>query len=140
MFQSIASAQPLGVPIVAFYALAVVLIVWYALEHTRSADERMPRGANREAARLAGVRTWRYVLGSLVVAGVMSSLAGVLVAAKVGEVAVARPPYLLPAFAGCFLGTTQLKIGRFNVGAPSSRCSCSPPESRGCSWWVASSG
>jgi ribose transport system permease protein len=25
------------------------------------------------------------------------------------------PPYLLPAFAGCYLGTTQLKVGRFNV-------------------------
>jgi ribose transport system permease protein len=73
-------------------------------------------GANPDSARLAGVRTKRYIIGTLAIAGLMSSLAGVLATSQIGEVSsTLGPPYLLPAFAACFLGTTQVKIGRFNI-------------------------
>jgi ribose transport system permease protein len=53
---------------------------------------------------------------TFVISGVFSSLAGILVTAKIGEVSPSLgPPYLLPAFTACFLGATQLKPGRFNV-------------------------
>lgn len=115
-FQAIASHQPLGVPIVLVYALVLAVLVWYALEHTPIGRRIYATGANPDAARLAGVRTGRHVFGTFVVTGAISSLAGVLAAAKIGSVSSdLGPPYLLPAFAACFLGTTQLKLGRFNV-------------------------
>ena len=64
----------------------------------------------------AGVRTSRHLFLSFVITGFGAGLAGVLIAAKIGSVGPdIGPAYLLPAFAACFLGTTQLKPGRFNV-------------------------
>lgn len=115
-FQSVATGVYFGIPVVALYAVVLALVVWYALEHTPIGRRAYATGANADAARLAGVNTSRYVFGSLVLAGVISSLAGALVAAKIGSVSpTVGPPYLLPAFAVCLMGTTQIKVGRFNV-------------------------
>ncbi len=73
-------------------------------------------GSNPEAARLSGIRTARYLFGSLVASSVLASVAGILFAAKVGSASLtASPPYLLPAFAAVLLGTTQIRPGRPNV-------------------------
>jgi ribose transport system permease protein len=115
-FQSVTAHSPLGIPIVLIYALVLAVVAWYALEHTPLGRRIYATGANPDAARLAGVRTKRYVIGTLAIAGLVSSLAGVLATSQIGEVSsTLGPPYLLPAFAACFLGTTQVKIGRFNI-------------------------
>lgn len=115
-FQKIAAHSVLGVPIAAVYALVLAVLVWYTLEHTPLGRRTYAVGANPDAARLAGVRTPRYVIGSFVVTAVFAAVAGLLVTAKIGEIApTLGPSYMLPAFAACFLGTTQLKLGRFNV-------------------------
>ena len=115
-FQKIAAHSVIGVPIAAVYALVLAVVVWYLLEHTPVGRRTYAVGANADAARLAGVRTPRYVIGSFVITAVLAALAGLLVTAKIGEVApTLGPAYMLPGFAACFLGTTQLKIGRFNV-------------------------
>jgi ribose transport system permease protein len=115
-FQSIANGVYLGIPIIAVYALIVALIVWYVLEHTPLGRRTQATGANPEAARLAGVHTRSHTFWSLVVCAVIASLAGALVASRIGTVSsTLGPPYLLPAFAACLLGTTQIKVGRFNV-------------------------
>jgi ribose transport system permease protein len=115
-FQSIATRVHLGIPILAVYALVLSLIMWYVLEHTPMGRRTQATGANPEAARLAGVHTARHIFWSLVACSVIASIAGVLVAAEIGEVSpTVGPPYLLPAFAACLLGTTQIKVGRFNV-------------------------
>ncbi|MEZ5075907.1 MAG: ABC transporter permease [Solirubrobacterales bacterium] len=115
-FQDLAIAEPFGFPIVALYAVAAAALLWWLLEHTPMGRRTYATGANADAARLAGVRTRRYTFLALVACGAIASLAGVLVAAKVGQVSpTLGPPYLLPAFAACFLGMTQIKVGRFNV-------------------------
>ncbi|MFE2182338.1 ABC transporter permease [Streptomyces sp. NPDC059455] len=115
-FQKIASHSLLGVPIAAVYAMILAALVWYVLEHTPAGRRTYAVGANPDAARLAGVRTTRYVIASFVVTAVFAALAGILATAKIGEVApTLGPGYMLPAFAACFLGATQLKLGRFNV-------------------------
>lgn len=114
--QSAVNQEVLGIPMLLVYMLALAVIAWYALEHTPVGRRIQATGANPDAARLAGVRTGRYVFFMFVICGVTGSLAGVLLAAKLGTVAQSvGPPYLLPAFAACFLGSTQLKPGRFNV-------------------------
>lgn len=114
--KSIASQDVFGVPILFVYMLGFAFVAWYLLEHTPLGRSIQATGANPEAAALAGIRTRWYVFASLVVTGVVASAAGVLLGAKLGTVSVSvGPPYLLPVFAACFLGTTQLKPGRFNV-------------------------
>lgn len=115
-FQDVAAQDPLGVPVVTVYAIVLAGLCWYLLEHTPVGRRMHATGAGPDAARLAGVRTGKLVFWSFVAAGGIASLAGVLLAARIGQVGPdVGPSYLLPAFAACFLGTTQLKLGRFNV-------------------------
>lgn len=106
----------LGVPLVAVYMLIIAAIVWYVLEHTPLGRRVTATGAGSEAARLAGVRTRRTVFGALMTSALLATVAGVLLASKLGTATPdLGPAYLLPSFAAAFLGTTQLKPGRFNV-------------------------
>ncbi|MCW2995510.1 MAG: transporter permease [Conexibacter sp.] len=115
-FQATLSHEPLGVPVITVYAVLLGAIVWYVLEHTPVGRRVYATGANADAARLAGVRTGRNVFWSFVATGTIAALAGTLLAARIGQTSSGLgPPYLLPAFAACFLGTTQIKLGRFNV-------------------------
>ncbi|WP_327152036.1 ABC transporter permease [Nocardia sp. NBC_01329] len=115
-FRSVANHQVLGIPLIALYALVLAVLVWYVLEHTPIGRRAYAVGANPDASRLAGVRAGRYVFGAFVVTGAFAAVAGVLVTAKIGNVApTLGPAYMLPCFAACFLGTTQVKVGRFNV-------------------------
>jgi ribose transport system permease protein len=115
-FHTVATGQLFGVVYPVYFAAGVSLIVWYLLEHTSFGRRVYATGANPEAARLAGVRTARMILGATVTCGVLSAFAGVLVASQLstGDPTIS-PGYLLPAFAAAFLGSTQFKRGRFNV-------------------------
>ena len=105
-----------GVPSLVWYLFALAVITWYVLEHTPFGRRTFATGVNAETTRLVGIRTRWYVFASFVICGFGSSLAGVLIASQVGSVdQTLGPPYLLPAFAACFLGSTQLKLGRFNT-------------------------
>jgi ribose transport system permease protein len=115
-YKNLVSGQPLGIPSVTIYMLVVALLAWYAIEHTPLGRRMHATGAGAEAARLAGISTQRHIFGAFVASGVVASVAGLLLLAKIGQVSSSvGAPYLLPMFAACFLGTTQLKPGRFNV-------------------------
>jgi len=115
-FKQVALAKIFGVPILLLYIAVAAVIVWYVLEHTPVGRRLSATGANLDTARLVGVRVNKYIVISLVVSSVMAALGGILLVSRVGTVSsTVGPSYLLPAFAGVFLGTTQLKPGRFNV-------------------------
>ncbi len=108
--------KPLGIPIQVYYLAAVALILWYALEHTPVGRYLYAAGANAKAARLSGVNVVRLQWGALITSGVLASLAGVVLTQQLASAAFgAGDPYLLPAYAAAFLGSTQIKPGRFNV-------------------------
>ena len=115
-FTDLTTPKPLGVPILTIYLLLLALLAWYLLEHAPIGRRLQATGAGAEAARLAGVNTNRMVVVGLVASSTMASLGGVLVTSQIGSVSPnIGSGYLLPVFAAVFLGTTQLKIGRFNV-------------------------
>lgn len=115
-FGQIASPQPLGIPILAFYVVVMAVLAWYVLEHTPIGRRMYATGADPEAARLAGVRTGRLVFWSMVTTSVIAGLAGVLLTAKLGSAAPDQGfSYLLPIFAAALLGTTQIHPGRPSV-------------------------
>lgn len=104
-----------GVQLQVLYLAIVVLIAWYAIEHTPTGRFLQATGENQDAARLAGIRTRRYIFTSLIISGVMAAFAGVIETSVVGAgESSLGDPYLLTAFAAAFLGATQFK-GRFNV-------------------------
>ncbi len=115
-FKAISSTSVGGITLPVIYLFVVAVAIWYFLEHTPSGRRLLATGGGKEAARLAGVRTDRFVLLSLVAASTIAAFAGVVVTSTVGTGSpTIGPAYLLPAFAAAFLGATQLKGGRFNV-------------------------
>lgn len=104
-----------GVQIKVLYLALVALIIWYVLEHTPVGRYLQATGDNPNAARLAGVRTSRYVFGSLIASALIAGFAGILDASTIGAgSSTLGDSFLLPAFAAAFLGATQFKR-RFNV-------------------------
>ncbi len=116
-FQRIATDELFGVTYPVYILGVVSLVVWYFLDRTALGRRIYATGGNVEAARLAGIQTSRMILLATITCGVIAALGGVLGTAQLatGDPTVAQG-YLLPAFAAAFLGSTQLRGGRFNVG------------------------
>jgi ribose transport system permease protein len=105
-----------GVPLVAYYAFALALVLWYVYEHTPLGRYLLFVGGGRDAARLAGIPVRRLRLGAFVGASAICGIAGVLLAGQIGaEDPSIGATYLLPAYAAAFLGATTIKPGRFNA-------------------------
>ena len=122
-FSNIGSHQLLGLQYPFYIMLIIAGAVWYVLERT-TAGRRVyatggdfgGMGGDSEAARLAGVRTSRVILCSLITCGVIAGLAGLLESSQLstGDPTIG-PGYLLPVIAAVFLGSTQFRGGRMNV-------------------------
>jgi ribose transport system permease protein len=113
---NLASPEPLGIPILAIYVLALGVFIWYVLEHTPVGRRMYATGANQEASKLAGVATGRITFCALVAASVIASLAGILLASQLSSASPDQGAgYLLPVFAAALLGTTQIRPGKPNV-------------------------
>lgn len=111
---SATNPQKLTIPV--FIMIAVCLIVWYVLEKTPTGRRMYAAGYNPEGARLSGIHVARLQVVTLMAGGVIASLAGVLLAARInaGDPTVG-PGFMLPALTAVFLGSTQFRGGRFNV-------------------------
>lgn len=112
----IAGREVIGLPIVVFYALLMAIVLWYVLEWTPMGRYLRATGSGREAARLTGVRTDKWLFLSFVIAGAIAALAGFMQTSRVGSAPPdIGPNFLLPAYAAAFLGATTIHAGRFNV-------------------------
>jgi ribose transport system permease protein len=115
-FADLGTDQFLGITYPVYFVLIVAAALWYLLERTPAGRRIYATGGNIEAARLSGVQTARVIIGSLVLCGLITSFAGMLVTARLANAdPTIGPGYLLPAFTGAFFGSTQFKGGRFNV-------------------------
>jgi ribose transport system permease protein len=118
-FTQLASREVLGLPIGFFYGLAGALCLAYLLTMTPLGRRMAFVGSGREVARLAGINVDRIRFGAYVAGGLISGLAGVLLASTLaGYDPNTSGNYLLPAFAAVFLGTAVISPGKFNpIGA-----------------------
>jgi len=115
-FTDLASPEPFGIPVLAIYLVVLAFGAWYLLEHSPFGRRLQATGAGPDAARLAGVSTDRMVFAGLVASSTAATIGGILVTSQIGSVSpTIGSGYLLPVFAAVFLGTTQIKVGRFNV-------------------------
>lgn len=105
-----------GIPIDFYYAVALCFVVWFIFEKTAFGQKLLFVGQNKDVARLNGVAVGKVRFVSLVISGGVAALAGVV---YVGTTGSADPTsgagFLLPAFAAAFLGSTTIKVGRFNA-------------------------
>ena len=97
-------------PLYFYYLVILAVIVWFVLEHTATGRYLFATGGNYEAARLAGVKTDRYVWGSLVVSALIGGFAGLIQSWKTGLFGNdVGPGFLFPAIAAVFFGASQLR-------------------------------
>lgn len=115
-FYALSGTFVFGLPITAFYVLAIALIMWVVLDYTPVGRYLYAIGANPKAAQLNGIPTRKFVVGAFIASGTLAALTGVLLASKlrIGQASVGLE-YLLPALVGAFLGSTTIKPGRVNV-------------------------
>jgi len=105
-----------GLAIPFWIAVILVLAIFYLYEFTPLGRYLTFIGLGAEVARLAGLPVARLRFGAFVVAGFMAAGCGILAVGLLGSAdPSASAAYLLPAYAGAFLGTTVVKPGRFNA-------------------------
>jgi ribose transport system permease protein len=105
----------LGLPISFYYGLIVAITFAVVLAFTPLGRHMTFVGANREVARLSGIKVQRIRYGAYIFSGLSSGVAGVLLAASVGGFDPSTSgSYLLPALAATFLGTAVVRPGTFN--------------------------
>ncbi|GLS21436.1 sugar ABC transporter permease [Labrys miyagiensis] len=115
-FLALNGTMVFGLPITGFYVIILAFCLWLVLEHLPIGRYVYTIGANPKAAALNGIPVRRYTIGAFVASGVLTAVAGVLLASKlrIGQASVGLE-YLLPALVGAFLGSTTIKPGRVNV-------------------------
>jgi ribose transport system permease protein len=115
-FYALNSTMVFGLPITGFYVIVIALVMWVIYEYLPVGRYLYAIGASPKAAALNGIPVRKYVMGSFVASGLLTALAGILLASKlrIGQASVGLE-YLLPALVGAFLGSTTIKPGRVNV-------------------------
>jgi ribose transport system permease protein len=107
----------LEVPYSALLAVLVLIFGHVVLRHLRFGRFVYMTGGNREAARLAGIRTGRIVVYCLAISALTAGLGGLLEAGKLGSVnAAMNVDLLLNAVACVVLGGTSLFGGEGGIG------------------------
>jgi ribose transport system permease protein len=114
-FAAIANTEVAGLPLSFYYGLAATLIFAYVMRFTPLGRHLTFVGANREVARLAGIRVNRIRFGSYVTSGLLSGIGGVLLVASVGGYDPTSSVIYLPAgITAAFLGMAAVRPGQFN--------------------------
>jgi ribose transport system permease protein len=111
-FKALGRGDVLGIPVLAFWIVAVLGVASFVLTQTEFGRHLRAIGGNAQAARLAGLPIVRDVIITFAAAGGLAALAGLLLAARLGSVQhTMGEPLLLPAYAAVFIGTTASPTG-----------------------------
>ncbi|MEU3727703.1 ABC transporter permease, partial [Streptomyces sp. NPDC031705] len=115
-FTALYGSRFLGLPLPAFYVLAVAAVLWVVLERLPAGRCLYVIGSSPRAAAVLGIPTRAYCVAAFAGSGLVTGFAGVLLAAQqqTGNPSVGLD-YLLPAFVGALLGSTTIRPGRANA-------------------------
>ncbi|TXN29376.1 ABC transporter permease [Lacisediminihabitans profunda] len=103
----------LGIPVLAVFAIVIVVVVQAVLKFTRLGRRFELVGENQRSAEIIGIPVRRYVISAYWLAGALAAGAGVLLAGLLRTPTLtAGNAYLLPSIAAVVLGGTALTGGR----------------------------
>lgn len=106
----------LGIPVSILFVLFLLLIFGFVLNRTRFGRYLYAIGGNSEAARYSGINVKRHIFAVFVIMGLLSSLAGLILTARLNAATVgAGQMFELDAIAACVIGGTSLKGGTGSV-------------------------
>ncbi len=118
MFEvSVERLGTLSVPQSAVLAAVVMIVAHLVLQHTRFGRYVYMTGGNRQAARLAGVRTERIVIACLAICAGTAAFGGMVNSGRMNSVSLDQnADLLLDAVACVVLGGTSLFGGEGSIG------------------------
>lgn len=106
-----------GIPVPVLIAVALALVVWFALSKTVIGRSWYAVGGNAEAARLSGVKTRFVRFSAFLVSGVGAALAGIILTARLASAhPSAADPFMLSSIAAVFLGITLSRAAQPTIG------------------------
>lgn len=112
-FLGIGQARPLGMPMPVWISLVLTILFGLLLARTRFGRHVYATGDNVEAARLSGIKVYRVKILAFVISGVLSSVAGFVLTARLGTAQPTAGSGLeLVAIAAVIIGGTSLFGGR----------------------------
>ncbi len=115
-FNNLGQGRILQIPLPVFFAIGVLLVLWFVLRYTTLGRRWYATGGNAEVSRLSGVNVRRARLLAFTVAGLVSAFGGILLAARLGSAsAVQGSDNLLFSVAAVFLGMTVIRSGAANI-------------------------
>jgi simple sugar transport system permease protein len=115
-FLFLGQGELFSVPVPVMIMLAAVTIIHFILQYTRFGRLLYMTGGNEEAARLSGVPVKRYKMYAYLLSALFATLAGILLAARIGTGQVsAGAPLLMDGVAAAFIGFSVFGAGKPNV-------------------------
>lgn len=116
-FIYLGSATWFGIPVSIWLAGAMYAIVGLFLRWHYTGRSLYAVGGNALAARVAGIRTDRVLVGVFIAAGVLAAFAGLLATGRIASATASQGGGLIfSAFAAAVLGGISLEGGRGSVG------------------------
>lgn len=108
------SIGPLPIPVVIF--LLITLLSWFFFTHTRWGRIMYAIGANPVATRLVGINVSRYRMAAYVISGVLASIAGLILASRIGQGDIsAGNSLLLDSVAVALVGMSVMGLNKPNT-------------------------
>ncbi|AZL59146.1 ABC transporter permease [Tabrizicola piscis] len=104
------------VPLSVVFLIAIAVLVWGFLELTRHGRVMYAIGSNAQAARLAGINVAGYRILAYMISGVLASVGGILLSARLGRGDIASGNnLLLDAVAAALIGFAVLGAAKPNA-------------------------
>jgi ribose transport system permease protein len=112
----VASASFHGLTVPVFVMAVLMILIGWASEQTQAGRYTYAVGFDPDVAKLSGLRVGTIRVVALIICSVIAGVAGLCLTGQVQSASPdAGPSYVLPAFAGVFLGATQIRAPRFNA-------------------------
>ncbi len=100
------------IPFITIVAVVLYLVFHIFMNHMAAGRKLYAIGGSEEAAKVAGIRIFRYRVLAFTLCAALAGLAGSLVASRVGSAnTTAGQGYFLQAYAAVFIGCTVSKSG-----------------------------
>lgn len=116
-FDTLGSWSLFHIPGTFIIAVLIAIAFWMVLDFTPVGRYMYAVGANPRAAELMGIKRSRYIYGAMITSGMVTAVAGFLLAARqMGNVqSNIGSDFLLPALTAAFIGSTTIRPGRVNA-------------------------
>ena len=115
-FNELGQGKLLEIPLPVYFAIVISVILWFVLRYTTLGRRWHAIGGSVEGSRLSGVNVRRARLLAFTIAGFVSAIGGILLAARLGSAsAVQGEDNMMFSVAAVFLGMTILRSGAANL-------------------------